>query len=252
MSQLNNWIFTTHLVTWGFHHSKKKNQSIDGNLWLLIQANDSWWPWFLPSSKASGSRCCGKQLSEVCSCYSVVALAVRSCTAPNEDWKLPMPPSAHTSDGHNSTRKTFSTSTTEWPHKLKTIPKADEKVKKRINGGHFVWCIEHADLIDWCCFYYFVRNSLVAVLEALCARIYYMFYVAYHTCKYAYTYTYSPVSPFSWLRAQHIKWCKRPRACIDLHVVSPRVQSYTGVIDEIDHKIMSIFNRWSAIDRNSL
>jgi len=24
---------------------------------------------------------------------------------------------------------------------------------------------------DWCCFYYFVRNSLVALLEALCARI---------------------------------------------------------------------------------
>jgi len=25
--------------------------------------------------------------------------------------------------------------------------------------------------IDWCCFYYFVRNSLVALLEALCAQI---------------------------------------------------------------------------------
>jgi len=25
--------------------------------------------------------------------------------------------------------------------------------------------------IDWCCLYYFVRNSLVALLEALCARI---------------------------------------------------------------------------------
>ena len=24
-------------------------------------------------------------------------------------------------------------------------------------------------VIDWCCFYYFVRNSLVALLEALCA-----------------------------------------------------------------------------------
>jgi len=24
---------------------------------------------------------------------------------------------------------------------------------------------------DWCCFYYFVRNSLVALLEALCTRI---------------------------------------------------------------------------------
>jgi len=27
-------------------------------------------------------------------------------------------------------------------------------------------------LIDWCCFYYFVRNSLVALLETLCARIF--------------------------------------------------------------------------------
>jgi len=26
--------------------------------------------------------------------------------------------------------------------------------------------------LDWCCFYYFVRNSLVALLEALCARIF--------------------------------------------------------------------------------
>jgi len=26
--------------------------------------------------------------------------------------------------------------------------------------------------IDWCCFYYVVRNSLVALLEALCARIF--------------------------------------------------------------------------------
>ena len=27
-------------------------------------------------------------------------------------------------------------------------------------------------LIDWCCFYYFLRNSLVALLEALFARIF--------------------------------------------------------------------------------
>jgi len=26
--------------------------------------------------------------------------------------------------------------------------------------------------IDWCCFYYFVQNGLVALLEALCARIF--------------------------------------------------------------------------------
>jgi len=28
--------------------------------------------------------------------------------------------------------------------------------------------------IDWCCFYYFVRNSLVALLETRCTRTYYL------------------------------------------------------------------------------
>ena len=32
-------------------------------------------------------------------------------------------------------------------------------------------------LIDWCCFYYFVRNSLIALLEALCARIFFFRFV---------------------------------------------------------------------------
>jgi len=32
-------------------------------------------------------------------------------------------------------------------------------------------CVWH-DLLDWCCFYLFVTNSLVALLEALCARAY--------------------------------------------------------------------------------
>ena len=32
-------------------------------------------------------------------------------------------------------------------------------------------------LIDWCCFYYFVRNSLVALLKALCARIFFFRFV---------------------------------------------------------------------------
>ena len=31
--------------------------------------------------------------------------------------------------------------------------------------------------IDWCCFHYFVRNSLVALLEALCARIVFFSFV---------------------------------------------------------------------------
>jgi len=29
----------------------------------------------------------------------------------------------------------------------------------------------HMSRFDWCCFYYFVKNSLVALLKALCARI---------------------------------------------------------------------------------
>ena len=29
---------------------------------------------------------------------------------------------------------------------------------------------EFVRLIDWCCFYYFVKNSVVALLEVLCAR----------------------------------------------------------------------------------
>ena len=34
------------------------------------------------------------------------------------------------------------------------------------------WALVHGQLcmIDWCCFYYFLRNSLVALLEALFAR----------------------------------------------------------------------------------
>jgi len=33
-------------------------------------------------------------------------------------------------------------------------------------------CTQKSSLIDWCCFYYFVRNSLAALLEALCTRIF--------------------------------------------------------------------------------
>ena len=51
--------------------------------------------------------------------------------------------------------------------------------------------------IDWCCFYYFVRNSLVSLLEALCARyIHDIFvqvdiYIYIHAYFYIYIYTYS-------------------------------------------------------------
>jgi len=38
--------------------------------------------------------------------------------------------------------------------------------------------------IDWCCFYYFVRNSLVALLEALCARIFFFRFVNIFFCLF--------------------------------------------------------------------
>jgi len=54
-----------------------------------------------------------------------------------------------------------------WRHnnkKQKTKKIFSSQVRLQRLGG---W----VELIDWCCFYYFVRNSLVALLEALCARI---------------------------------------------------------------------------------
>jgi len=44
--------------------------------------------------------------------------------------------------------------------------------------------------IDWCCFYYSIRNSLVALLEALFARyIYISLYLHIFTCTYRGTHT---------------------------------------------------------------
>ena len=34
------------------------------------------------------------------------------------------------------------------------------------------WICRVSQTVDWCCFYYFLRNSLVALLEALFARIF--------------------------------------------------------------------------------
>jgi len=68
--------------------------------------------------------------------------------------------------------------------------------------------------------------------------IYYIFYVTYYTCKYAFTYTFSPLSPSSWLRARRIKRCERPCACIELHGVSPRMQSH--IISLYDYVIKTV------------
>ena len=76
--------------------------------------------------------------------------------------------------------------------------------------------------------------------KRLYTYIYYLFYFTYHTCKYAYTYTYSPLSSSSWLRARRIKWCERPCVCIELHRVSPRVQS--DIISLYDYVISISFS----------
>ena len=60
-----------------------------------------------------------------------------------------------------------------WKHQNLTVQVVAEVVgnfiiKKLKRQGICLW--QEDFLIDWCCFYYFVRNSLVALMEALCAR----------------------------------------------------------------------------------
>jgi len=48
----------------------------------------------------------------------------------------------------------------------------------KLPNKSLIFLLSHSDslkllyVFDWCCFYYFVRNSPVALLEALCARIF--------------------------------------------------------------------------------
>ena len=79
------------------------------------------------------------------------------------------------------------------------------------------------------------------IVQTFIYIIYYTFYVTYHPCEYAYTYTYSPLSPSSWLRARRIKWCARPCACIELNGVSPRVQFYIVSLYDCVIKTVSLF-----------
>ena len=64
--------------------------------------------------------------------------------------------------------------TRAWPRRLPVT----EILNHHFSRKFFVLCTHirmyfvHTYKFDWCCFYYFVRNSLVALLEALCARIY--------------------------------------------------------------------------------
>ena len=65
---------------------------------------------------------------------------------------------------------------------------------KSLSGLDFAGVTARSPLkIDWCCFYYFARNSLVALLEALCARIFSFRFVNIGFCFwkiYVYIYIY--------------------------------------------------------------
>jgi len=61
-------------------------------------------------------------------------------------------------------------------HFTRQIGLNDEYLCKYFSSWKFFWMSLFQFLemyfIDWCCFYYFVRNSLVALLEALCALVF--------------------------------------------------------------------------------
>jgi len=59
-----------------------------------------------------------------------------------------------------------------------TLSLHEQKVKGVLKRTrHIQICPPSRDHADWCCFYYFVRNSLVALLKALCARIFFFRFV---------------------------------------------------------------------------
>jgi len=58
---------------------------------------------------------------------------------------------------------------------------------------------------DWCCFYYFLRNSLVALLEALfalhlCINAYIYIYI--HTCTYIYIYMSAHIHTYTYIHTR--------------------------------------------------
>jgi len=66
-----------------------------------------------------------------------------------------------------------------------------------LNLGIYVFVYVYKEhMIDWCCFYYFVKNSLVALLEALCAWCIYMLGSRmrfWTNCFFAVTYVLFPI-----------------------------------------------------------
>jgi len=64
-----------------------------------------------------------------------------------------------------------------------------ELVMVHMNESCHIWMSNVTyEWVDWCCFYYYLRNSLVALLEALCARIVFFGFVNMWFFWYIYIY----------------------------------------------------------------
>jgi len=60
----------------------------------------------------------------------------------------------------------------KWYHSIEIATRLCWRAQKlqKVKGKKH--CFVRFYCFDWCCFYYFVRNSIVALLEALCAEIF--------------------------------------------------------------------------------
>ena len=106
-----------------------------------------------------------------------------------------------------------------------------------IQRSHFhVWISQ----IDWCCFYYFIRNSLVALLEALCARRHYFSYM--NESRY---FSYMNESCCTWqgnmfhIRRNHVSVIRTP-ACFWAIGLPAKLLEYVICNDK------SNINQWQA------
>jgi len=83
---------------------------------------------------------------------------------------------SHAMISQTRTRKNRNTTrhhNTNWGVLFSFSPNANSHEKLLTKRPQQVWDVDqYVEGFDWCCFHYFVRNSLVALLEALCARIF--------------------------------------------------------------------------------
>jgi len=99
------------------------------------------------------------------------------------------------------------------PKKQQEFWTTDKKTQKRwiswaVDVGVWFAARGSHELIDWCCFYYFVRNSLVALLEALCARIFLFRFV--NVVFFSEKKNFEALSPLN---------CILPQEAVELHTV---------------------------------